>query len=294
MNGIVWPASIFFLASLSTAFAEGCHIDKFDTTPPRARSGNVSDPSASFTFASDVDDLGDGRVRIWNYINNTHQNYALSASWPKANVTIPYFRPLPAGAAYCNWVEVENLDKITLDDDAPIVYGNTNTPQMATVYTGSSHKEASKSSYFSRISSAYEENGIVHSIDVQFIYSVTNDNQVEMAILAPENVYVAISRAPSIWSKSTIASFWDTAKAQSSEAAISNWDQFVTKGPEGSNFIAATLFKNEALLISKGTIKGFGGAELYHGAETTPVVLFDENKAPIASGYLSIPVTLKQ
>jgi hypothetical protein len=294
MNRTNMAALTFLLASISAASADGCHIDKFDTTLPRARSGNVADPSANFTFASDIDDLGDGRVRIWNYINNTDSTNALSASWPKANVTIPYFRPLPAGTAYCNWVEAENLDTIKLDDDAPITYGNTNSIQMATVYKDNGHKEASGSSYFSSITSAYEKNGKIQTVDIQFIYFVNKDNRVEMNLLSPEDVYVAIARAPFIWSKSTIVSFWDTAKSQSSEATISNWEQFVAKSPEGLDFITADAFKNEALLISKGTIKGFSGAEIYRGAETTPVVVFDENKVPLFSGYLSIPVTFQQ
>ena len=128
---IIGVISFFLFAS--AAFAD-CDQVKYDQTPPPAISSEVNNGIVHFVWSTDLDTIG-GRNWIWHFIKNVHPNHGLGYKWPKAELRRALGSPLEAGKTDCNRYFVTT--SAAPDDDAPITYGTSDTPQRAAVYVPS-------------------------------------------------------------------------------------------------------------------------------------------------------------
>lgn len=279
-----------FVLSAAQAFA-GCELELFDQSEPRALVGDVDNMEAEFTWGSDVDRENEV-AWVWNYLENKHVTKPISASWPKADISISYANPLPPGGIFCNKYPVKSIADAEIDYDAPITYGNRNLMQRAALYIVDGGSVNSNAGQHSKISTTYIDTlGVRRELDVTFEYVVEGKELIYMAIFAPDDVYVGVSAVEQIWSDATLASLKAAAFEHDAEAFILPWAAFVPAENLTDQLVEVLKLAGAEAVILKGTIKGFGGGEISDHSALTRVVILDGQRQLITTGLMAIPVT---
>lgn len=285
-------AVVMVLAALGTQPARAhCELESFDQGSPPALVGEVETLEEEFVWASDYDER-DGIAWVWNYLKNTHKTKPLAAEWLKANINISYANPLPPNYAYCNKYPVLGLTPDDIDDDAPINYGNANRVQRAAVYRRKVAEGARNTTYISEISSAYVDNdGEIKDVEVSVFYTLKGNDVVDIGILAPEDVYIGIAKADEIWSPSTFDSLNLASNEYGAQAAVKSWNAFGSPDNNAITSISPGIELSDVAAFTMGTVKGWGYGEISTEQKVTEVILFDDNKKPILTGLITLPVT---
>lgn len=290
MRFFVRHFGIAFLATIAfpTMSVSKCMLDGFDKALPAAIGDEVDSGDGKFVWGSDLDRIN-GRNRVWNFIRNTGQG-PLNAMWRKADIRIDYAKPLPPGEAYCNRYWVKEISDNDIDDDAPIIYGNHNTSQRATVFRKLETAQESDGYFESAIDTAYADaSGGVRELHVGFSYRVEGNRITNMSLDAPADVYVSIPEISSSWSSDTLATFIQAAKENGSEFTTGNFTDFSPSWSKSLYFSGDPALKLPGY-FTKGPIKNFGITSMISGSVDGPMILFDSERRPIASGSVTIPV----
>ncbi|TPK53803.1 MULTISPECIES: hypothetical protein [unclassified Mesorhizobium] len=290
MAYFVKHCAMAFLATttLPTISLGKCMLDGFDKGLPPAIGDEVDGGDGKFVWGSDLDRI-DGRNRVWNFIRNTGQS-PLNAMWRKADIRIDYAKPLPPGEVYCNRYWVKEILDSDIDDDAPIIYGNHNTSQRATVFRKVETAQESDGYFESAIDTAYAEaNGVVREVHVGFSYQVENNRITAMNLDAPSDVYVSIPGIGSSWSSDTLARFIQAAKENGAEFTSGKFTDFSPSWSDSLYFSGDPALKLPGY-FTKGSIKNFDINSMASGSVNGPMILFDSERKPIASGSVTIPV----
>ncbi len=289
---IVYAFSAVFL-SQNSALAS-CLLEGFDSTPPRALSGDVSNSGSNFRWASDLDER-DGRNYVWHYIQNIDKYGSLNFDWAKAGLRHEFARPLPPGEAACNLYPVVKIDANDIDDDAPIVYGNNNSVQRAAVFKKIQSGTEKAQKFTSKISSAYlDDEGVKQDLEVSFFYEVADGMVLSIGISAPNNYYVGIANAAHFWSENTIGDLAYAAKKNSVEFEFLPLPVFSDDTVDASSFFEGWASYDVPGAIFGGGIYEFSENSTDGSTELTEMVVFDSSRRPIASGLITIPVTSKR
>ncbi|UWU13238.1 hypothetical protein N2599_13905 [Rhizobium sullae] len=215
----------------------------------------------------------------------------MNFNWKKAGLRHQFVKPLPPGETACTQYPVAELNNI--DDDAPITYGNNNTVQRASIYgKNDAGIAAGQQRYTSKISSSYsDESGVKRHFEVSFFFDSDGASVTKMGLAAPEDLYVAIANVGDYWSELTIDSLAGAAKQQKGEVNFQTLPAFAAdKGDAGSFFADWEKIGSEAIIV-KGSIQEFGAGKSSGTTGLTEMVIFDDQKQPIASTFVALPVT---
>ena len=287
MSGIALAA----LIAGAGAAQSKCATDDFDQTPPRKISGDVTNAGIHFEWASDFDQKN-GINYVWHYIKNAPGSEPLNFNWKKAGLRQEFVRPLPAGETACTQYPVLDLTDNDIDDDAPIIYGHANQVQRAAIYAKETTTTASAQSYTSKMSSSYVDDfGEKRDFEVSFVYESDGETVSKLEIVAPEDLYIGIADVGSYWSKTTIENMFEAAKMQKMDFDFSALPSFASDRESSVAFFIDLENRDAPALIVRGTVQSSEAGHVSGAPELAEMVVFDEHRNPIASTFVSLPVT---